>query len=180
MPELLVRVALAGRVLMSALRLSARRGAAPAAAVGVPGVRASDVADGGDGDARHPHAAAGVVLGGLPGGHPPPGDLGGAVKRQLGIARYDTAWLILHKLRRAMVAPEREPLTGPVEVDDFSVGGIEEGHGGGRKSDSSKAIVAAAVGLRGAGSGPARRALPAQRSWRQGFRRPCDSHRART
>jgi hypothetical protein len=28
------------------------------------------------------------------------------LKRQLGIARYDTAWLILHKLRRAMVAPE--------------------------------------------------------------------------
>jgi ribosomal protein L37AE/L43A len=60
------------------------------------------------------------------------------LKRQLGIARYDTAWLILHKLRRAMVAPEREPLTGRVEVDDFYVGGIEEGRGGGRKSDSSR------------------------------------------
>jgi ISXO2 transposase-like protein len=33
------------------------------------------------------------------------------------------------------------------------VGGIEEGRGGGRKSDSSKAIVAAAVELRGTGSG---------------------------
>jgi hypothetical protein len=31
------------------------------------------------------------------------------LKRQLGIARYDTEWLILHKLRRAMVAPERGP-----------------------------------------------------------------------
>ena len=57
------------------------------------------------------------------------------LKRQLGIGRYDTAWLLLHKLRRAMVAPERDPLTGPVEVDDFYVGGIEEGRGGGRKSD---------------------------------------------
>ena len=75
------------------------------------------------------------------------------LKRQLGIARYDTAWLILHKLRRAMVAPEREPLTGAVEVDDFYVGGIEEGRRGGRKSDSTKAIVAAAVELRGKGSG---------------------------
>ena len=82
--RLSLRLALAGRVLMSALRLSARRGAAPAAAVGVPGVRASDVADGGDGDARHPHAAAGVVLGGLPGGHPPPGDLGGAAQAPAG------------------------------------------------------------------------------------------------
>jgi hypothetical protein len=75
------------------------------------------------------------------------------LKCQLGIARYDTAWLILHKLRRAMVAPERHALTGAVEVDDFYVGGIEEGRGGGRKSDSSKAIGAAAVELRGAGSG---------------------------
>jgi hypothetical protein len=75
------------------------------------------------------------------------------LQRQLGIGRYETAWLMLHKLRRAMVAPERDSLTGPVEVDDFYIGGIEEGRGGGRKSDSSKAIVAAAVELRGKGSG---------------------------
>jgi hypothetical protein len=42
---------------------------------------------------------------------------------QLGIARYETAWLMLHKLRRAMVAPERSPVTSPVEVDAFYVGG---------------------------------------------------------
>jgi hypothetical protein len=29
---------------------------------------------------------------------------------QLGIGSYTTAWLLLHKLRRAMVDPEREPL----------------------------------------------------------------------
>jgi hypothetical protein len=75
------------------------------------------------------------------------------LQRQLGIGRYETAWLILHKLRRAMVAPERDPLTGPVEVDEFYVGGVEEGRRGGRKSDSSKAIVAAAVEPRGTGSG---------------------------
>jgi hypothetical protein len=63
------------------------------------------------------------------------------LERQLGIARYDTAWLMLHKLPRAMVAPEREPLTGPVEVDDFYVGGIEEGRGGGRKPDLSAASL---------------------------------------
>jgi hypothetical protein len=56
------------------------------------------------------------------------------LQRQLGIGHYETAWLMLHKLRRAMVAPERDPLTGPVEVDDFYIGGIEEGRGGGRKS----------------------------------------------
>lgn len=41
------------------------------------------------------------------------------LQRQLGISRYETAWLVLHRLRRAMVAPDRELLTGPVEVDEF-------------------------------------------------------------
>ena len=45
------------------------------------------------------------------------------LQRQLGISRYETAWLILQKLRRAMVAPEREPLRGEVEVDETLVGG---------------------------------------------------------
>ena len=75
------------------------------------------------------------------------------LQRQLGIRRYETAWLILHKLRRAMVAPERSRLRGPVEVDEFYVGGIEAGRGGGRRSGSTKAIVVVAVELRGQGSG---------------------------
>src|SRR3954447_23217534 len=36
---------------------------------------------------------------------------------QLGLGSYKTAWLLLHKLRRAMVDPEREPLAGLVEVE---------------------------------------------------------------
>jgi hypothetical protein len=32
------------------------------------------------------------------------------LQRQLGIARHERAGMMLHKLRRAMVAPEREPL----------------------------------------------------------------------
>lgn len=75
------------------------------------------------------------------------------LQRQLGIARYETAWLILHKLRRAMVAPEREKLSGAVEVDDLYIGGIEKGRRGGRSSQSTKAIVVAAIEKRGAGSG---------------------------
>ena len=35
--------------------------------------------------------------------------------RQLGLARHETAWLMPQKLRRAMVAPEREPLGREVE-----------------------------------------------------------------
>jgi hypothetical protein len=45
------------------------------------------------------------------------------LQRQLAIGRYETAWLILQKLRRAMVAPEHEPLKGEVEVDETFVGG---------------------------------------------------------
>ena len=44
------------------------------------------------------------------------------LKQQLGLARYETAWMMLHKLRRAMVNAVREPLRGQVEVDDTWVG----------------------------------------------------------
>jgi hypothetical protein len=41
----------------------------------------------------------------------------------LGLGSYETAWAWLHKLRRAMVRPDRELLAGVVEVDEASVGG---------------------------------------------------------
>src|SRR5215210_2640818 len=40
---------------------------------------------------------------------------------QLGLGSYKTAWLLLRKLRRAMVDPRREPLAGLVEVDETSL-----------------------------------------------------------
>ena len=36
------------------------------------------------------------------------------LQRQLGLSRYETAWMMLHKLRRAMVSTAREPLRGEV------------------------------------------------------------------
>ncbi len=39
------------------------------------------------------------------------------LQRQLGLGCYETAWMMLHKFRRAMVNLEREPLWGEVEVD---------------------------------------------------------------
>ncbi len=78
------------------------------------------------------------------------------LQRQLGLARYETAWMVLHKLRRAMLRPERDRLSGVVEAD---VGGVEEGRRGGRRRDSSKAIVAGAVEARGRGSGRVRLAV---------------------
>jgi hypothetical protein len=45
-----------------------------------------------------------------------PGISAKQLQRQLGLSRYETAWLILQKLRRAMVAPER-PMCRAVPLD---------------------------------------------------------------
>ncbi|MGH3991956.1 MAG: IS1595 family transposase [Pseudonocardiaceae bacterium] len=74
------------------------------------------------------------------------------LQRQLGIGRHETAWMMLHKLRRAMVAPEREPLKREVEIDEFFLGGYEEGLTGGRQR-GKKALVGIAIEVRGRGSG---------------------------
>ena len=81
------------------------------------------------------------------------------LRRQLGLARYETAWTMLHKLRRAMLRPERDRLSGVVEVDEAYVGGLEEGRRGGRRRDSGKSIVVGAVEVRGRGSGRVRLAV---------------------
>ena len=82
------------------------------------------------------------------------------LQRQLGIRRHETAWMLLHKLRRAMIAPEREPLGREVEVDEFFQGGLEEGLKGGR-ARGKKALVGIAIEVRGRGSGRVRlRVLP--------------------
>jgi transposase-like protein len=81
------------------------------------------------------------------------------LQRQLGLARYETTWTMLQKLRRAMLRPERDRISGVVEVDEAYVGGIEEGRRGGRWRDSAKSIVVGAVEVRGQGSGRIRLAV---------------------
>ena len=56
-----------------------------------------------------------------------PGISAKQLQRQLGIGCHETAWAMLHKLRGAMVAPERELLRDEVEIDEFYLGGYEEG-----------------------------------------------------
>ena len=73
------------------------------------------------------------------------------LQKVLGLGSYRTAWACLHKLRRAMVRPGREPLAGPVEVDETFVGGHEVG--GGRRHIGKKALVAVAAEVRGKGVG---------------------------
>jgi len=87
-----------------------------------------------------------------------PGISAKQLQRQLALSRYETAWLILQKLRRAMVAPEREPLRDEVEIDEFFIGGHEEGLKGGRER-GKKALVGIAIEVRGAGSGRVRLAV---------------------
>lgn len=73
------------------------------------------------------------------------------LQRILGLGSYQTAWTWLHKMRRAMVRPGRDRLSGTCEVDETYVGAPEEGvHG---RETKDKAIVAVAVEVRGRGSG---------------------------
>jgi transposase-like protein len=65
------------------------------------------------------------------------------LQRTLGLRSYKTAWTWLHKLRRAMVRPGRDRLTGRVEVDEAYVGGVHP-HRRGRQTET-KALVAVAV-----------------------------------
>lgn len=75
-------------------------------------------------------------------------------QRQLAIRRYETAWLMLHKLRRAMVNTAREPLRGAVEMDETWVGGPQPGLRGSRQLKGRKAaLVVVAVERHGEGSG---------------------------
>ena len=65
------------------------------------------------------------------------------LQRVLGLKSYKTAWTWLHKLRRAMVRPDRDRLTGRVEVDETYLGGLEEGVRG-RQTEAKALIVIAA------------------------------------
>ena len=60
----------------------------------------------------------------------------------LGFGSYETAWAWLHKLRRAMVRPDRDQLRGIVEVDESWVGGRSHGRLG---ASTDKTIVVIAV-----------------------------------
>src|SRR5215213_290270 len=85
--------------------------------------------------------------------------------RQLGLGSYKSAWLLVRKLRRAMVDPGREPLAGLVEVDESSIPfrAKDEPVRPGRSHDG-KLLVAGAVEIRGKGPGRIRLAAIADYS----------------
>jgi len=65
------------------------------------------------------------------------------LKRQMGFGSYQTAWSWLHKIRTAMVRPERPPLAMRVEADETYVGGPRPGKPG--RGAAGKVKVAGAV-----------------------------------
>ena len=73
------------------------------------------------------------------------------LQRQSGLTRYETVWVWLHKLRRAMVRPGRDMLTGRLEVDETYVGGVAEGKRG--RGAKNKHIVVIAAEENGIGIG---------------------------
>ena len=87
-----------------------------------------------------------------------PGISAKQLQRQLGVGCHETAWAMLHKLRGAMIAPEREPLKGEVEIEEFFLGGYEEGLKGGRQH-GKKVLCGVAIEVRGRGSGRVRLAV---------------------
>lgn len=70
------------------------------------------------------------------------------LQRVLGFKSYETAWAWMHKLRRAMVRPDRDRLSGVVEVDETFVGGVSRGKPG---AGSDKVPVMVAVEKTGTG-----------------------------
>lgn len=65
------------------------------------------------------------------------------LQRILGLGSYRTAWTWLHKLRRAMVRPGRDKVSGEVEVDEAYVGAAKKS--GKRGRGTEKVLVAFAV-----------------------------------
>ncbi len=78
------------------------------------------------------------------------------VWKQLGLGSYKSAWLLCAKLRRAMVDPTRNPLSGLVEIDETTINHRtkEDPVAGGRgRSHDGKLLLAGAVETKGKGPG---------------------------
>jgi transposase-like protein len=69
------------------------------------------------------------------------------LQRVLGLNSYTTAWTWLHKIRKAMVNPNRAKLSGVVEVDETYIGS-EESDGKRGRGTENKTLVAVAVELK--------------------------------
>jgi transposase-like protein len=71
------------------------------------------------------------------------------LQQVLGLGSYETAWTWLHKIRRAMVRPNRTKLSGMVEIDETYIGGEEHGASTGRGT-GNKVLVVVAIEIKDA------------------------------
>ena len=113
--------------------------------------------DGGQRSTRDPHLrllqwfwAAYLMSAATPGSSTLP------LKCQFGPGHYGTAWTMIHKLRRAMVAWEQILLTGKVEVDECWFGSSEDRSREERINIAAMSKMAMAVQVRDKGSGRVR------------------------
>ena len=75
-----------------------------------------------------------------------PGMSARQLQRQLGIGSYDTAWHMLHRLRKGMVHEDRTRLQGLIEADETHIGGPAKGKAGrGVATAKHKSLVSGAV-----------------------------------
>lgn len=65
------------------------------------------------------------------------------LQRNLGLGSYRTAWMMLHKLRSAMVHHEIDRLSGTIEVDETYIGGVHEGKRGRGATGKTLVVIAA-------------------------------------
>lgn len=65
------------------------------------------------------------------------------LQKALGLGSYHTAWVWLHKLRRAMVRQGRDKLNGIVEINETLIGGEQTGKRG-RGADGKTLVLIAA------------------------------------
>lgn len=65
------------------------------------------------------------------------------LQRQLGLKSHDTAWYLLHRLRKGMVHDTRSQLAGLIEADESLIGGPEKGKRG--RGAGNKSLVIGAV-----------------------------------
>lgn len=63
------------------------------------------------------------------------------LQKVLGLKRYETTWILLHKLRTAMVRPGRERLYGTVEADETYMGGERPGKRGRGATNKTMVLI---------------------------------------
>lgn len=69
------------------------------------------------------------------------------LQQVLGLKSYQTSWTWLHKIRKALVNPNRSKLSGSVEIDETIIGGVATGKRG--RGAENKVLVIIAAELNG-------------------------------